>query len=56
MAWVVCPLAILGCLLLFLNLSMYTVSLFFGWAVLGLVVYFGFARRSSNLGRGVDIA
>ena len=27
MAWLVCPLAIAGCLLLFLNLSMYTLSL-----------------------------
>jgi APA family basic amino acid/polyamine antiporter len=49
MAWLVCPLAILGCLLLFLNLSVYTVSLFFGWAILGLVVYYAYGHKRSHL-------
>src|SRR5690606_37244890 len=30
MAWLICPLAIAGCLLLFFNLSGYTLSLFVG--------------------------
>ena len=54
MAWVVCPLAIAGCLLLFLNLSLYTIAMFFGWAVIGLVVYALYGYRKSELARGVD--
>ena len=50
--WVVCPLAILGCLLLFLNLSLYTLSMFFGWAVIGLVVYFAYGYRKSHMAPG----
>jgi APA family basic amino acid/polyamine antiporter len=52
MVWVVCPLAILGCLLLFLNLSLYTLSMFFGWAAIGLVVYFLYGYRKSHMAPG----
>ena len=54
LVWIVCPLAILGCLLLFANLSLYTVSLFFGWAALGLVVYYTYGYRKSHLARGTE--
>jgi APA family basic amino acid/polyamine antiporter len=57
MVWLVGPLAMAGCVLLFFSLGWNpTIKFFCIWATLGLVVYFGFARRSSNLGRGVDIA
>lgn len=48
----VAPLAILGCLYLFFSLSGYTLALFAGWAVIGLVVYFGYSRHHSHVGRG----
>ena len=51
MAWVICPLAVLGCLLLFLNLSAYTISLFLGWAIFGLIIYFLYSYRHSQLAR-----
>jgi APA family basic amino acid/polyamine antiporter len=51
--WFVCPLAVAGCLLLFVNLSMYTISLFFGWAIIGLIVYRFYGYRHSDLGRGL---
>lgn len=56
MVWLVCPLAIAGCLLLFLNLSLYTLSMFFGWAAIGLVIYFLYGYRRSHLAPGREAA
>ena len=50
---VVAPVATLGCLYLFFSLSAYTVTLFFSWAAIGLVVYYLYGYRKSNLGRGI---
>lgn len=52
--WLVCPLAVIGTLLLFLNLSVYTLSLFFGWAAIGLLVYYLYGRKNSHLGNGTE--
>ena len=52
LVWLVCPLAIAGCILLFLNLSMYTIGLFFGWAILGFLVYALYGYRKSELAPG----
>ncbi len=51
--YVIAPVAILGCAYLFFSLSAYTLMLFAGWATLGLVIYFGYSRSRSHLGRGV---
>ena len=47
------PLAIAGCVYLFFSLSIETIELFFGWAAIGLVVYFLYSRSRSHVGRGV---
>jgi APA family basic amino acid/polyamine antiporter len=52
LVWVVCPLAVFGCILLFLNLSTYTISLFLGWAVIGALVYAFYGYRKSELAPG----
>lgn len=54
--WVTCPLAVLGCLLLFVNLGIYTLILFFVWAIIGLVVYFLYGHRHSHLANGTEPA
>jgi len=50
---IVAPLAILGCIYLFFSLSGYTLSLFFGWAIVGIVIYFLYSRKRSHVGRGM---
>jgi basic amino acid/polyamine antiporter, APA family len=47
--WVVGPLALIGCLLLFALLPLVTILVFFGWAALGLVVYATYGRKRSTL-------
>jgi APA family basic amino acid/polyamine antiporter len=51
--WFMGPLAVLGCLFLFSQLSTYTEELFLGWALLGLVLYFLYGRRHSNVAKGI---
>ena len=50
---IVAPVAIAGCLYLFFSLSWYTLGLFVGWAILGVVVYFTYSRSRSHVGRGI---
>jgi len=50
---IVAPISILGCVYLFFSLSTYTITLFFSWAAIGLVVYFLYGYRMSNVARGV---
>ncbi len=47
--WLVGPLAMAGCLLLFVSLGSYTIKLFFMWAFAGLVLYFLYGRKHSLL-------
>jgi APA family basic amino acid/polyamine antiporter len=49
MVWLVCPLAMAGCVFLFFNLSGYTELMFLAWAAIGLLVYFGYSKRRSQL-------
>jgi basic amino acid/polyamine antiporter, APA family len=49
--WIVGPLAMAGCLLLFVSLGGYTIKLFFIWAAIGLVLYFAYGRARSHLAK-----
>ncbi len=51
--WVVAPLSILGCIVLFISLNNESKLLFTGWSILGLVLYFAFGFWNSNVRRGV---
>ena len=52
MIWVVGPLALGGCALLFVSLGWNpTIKYFLIWAAIGLVAYFAFARNNSVLGK-----
>ncbi len=46
-AWVVGPIAILGCLYLFASLPVQTQFYFLMWNIVGLALYFGYARARS---------
>lgn len=53
LVWVVGPLAMAGCVLLFFSLGWNpTIKFFCGWAILGLIVYFLYARGRSHLAPG----
>lgn len=47
------PLAIAGCVYLFYSLDSKSKALFAIWAVIGLIVYFGYSRSRSHVGRGI---
>jgi basic amino acid/polyamine antiporter, APA family len=52
LAWIVCPLAVIGCLLLFVNLSMTAKLVFVVWAAIGLVLYSLYGYKRSHLANG----
>jgi APA family basic amino acid/polyamine antiporter len=49
--WVMGPLAILGCIFLFSQLSTYTEVLFISWTAFGLVLYYAYGYRHSHHAR-----
>src|SRR5678815_1654730 len=51
--WLFAPLAILGCLVLFLFLPWQAKVLFPLWSAIGLALYFAYGYRHSHVGRGI---
>ncbi len=47
-------LAVASCLFLMLNLKRFTWIAFGVWLVIGLLIYFGYSRRHSKLGQGIQ--
>ena len=50
--WVVAPLTVIGCLLLFFNLPIQAMLFLPVWSIIGLVIYFGYSRSHSHLALG----
>jgi APA family basic amino acid/polyamine antiporter len=50
---VIAPLAILGCIGLYLNLPLVAQMVLIVWGAVGLVIYFGYSRSRSHVGRGI---
>jgi APA family basic amino acid/polyamine antiporter len=51
--WVVAPLAIIGCVALYLSLPLTAILVLPVWGIVGLMVYFLYSRSRSYVGRGV---
>jgi APA family basic amino acid/polyamine antiporter len=51
--YLVAPLSIAGCALLFINLNNESKQLFATWTVIGLIFYFLYGYRHSHIARGV---
>ena len=51
--WLIAPLTMIGCLLLFFNLPLAAMLFLPVWGLIGLVVYFLYSRGHSHLGQGV---
>ena len=49
--YVVAPLAIIFCGLVFSQLSAHTIQLFVGWSILGFLIYMGYSRKHSVLAK-----
>jgi APA family basic amino acid/polyamine antiporter len=51
--FILAPLSIAGCALLFFSLGMESKMVFFGWTVIGLVLYFAYGYWKSNVRHGI---
>ena len=50
---VIAPLAIIGCIGLYLNLPFVAKMVLIVWGAVGLLIYFGYSRSRSHVGRGI---
>ena len=52
--WVLAPLAMIGCLGLYLSLPLTAILVLPVWGAIGLLIYFLYSRSRSHVGRGID--
>jgi APA family basic amino acid/polyamine antiporter len=50
---IIAPLAIIGCIYLYLSLPLVAILVLPVWGAVGLLVYFGYSRGHSHVGRGI---
>jgi APA family basic amino acid/polyamine antiporter len=50
---IIAPLAIIGCIGLYLNLPFVAKMVLIVWGAFGLLIYFAYSRRRSHVGRGI---
>jgi basic amino acid/polyamine antiporter, APA family len=53
LVWVVAPLAIIGCVALYISLPLTAILVLPVWGAIGLLVYFFYSRSRSYVGRGI---
>ena len=51
--WIIAPLTMIGCILLFFNLPTAAMLFLPGWGIIGVVIYVLYSRRRSHLGQGI---
>jgi APA family basic amino acid/polyamine antiporter len=51
--WIVAPLAVIGCLVLYFSLPLTAILVLPVWGAIGLLVYFLYSRSRSHVGRGI---
>lgn len=51
--WIIAPLSIIGCVTLYLALPLTAKLVLPGWGAIGLLIYFGYSRSRSHVGRGI---
>jgi APA family basic amino acid/polyamine antiporter len=51
--WLVAPLAIIGCIYLYVSLPVDAMLVLPAWGAVGLVLYFAYGWRHSHVGRGI---
>jgi APA family basic amino acid/polyamine antiporter len=50
---IIAPLAILGCIGLYVKLPLVAILVLPGWGIVGLLLYFSYSRSRSHVGRGI---
>ena len=50
--WLVGPLAVIGCIVLYAALDVASKLVLVGWGAIGLMIYFAYSRSRSHVGRG----